>query len=500
LSDKEFLAHLLVSLTTHGFGVVVVTRYFYRQQDNYQNGCGGFGGEYFWYMGRTQCFKANVAYALYGHLKGSSNTGCTKLTYINSFFTTFGAESFAGPLGLGIDYGNSQCTIDETPNNVYLDNSALAADDDYLDDKYPFYNYQAYTSIGTGCSDKKQFVTDSYTGAFCHGQNYVETIDTLSDFNSKLQGMECTQIYDGSQQPQSFDNDGDYNFAKMYPIDLLSFSKSCSLRQYPHDCPDPHGVKRKYAATIDGAFFLRTGGNRDIGRRLMGYVTYVFAALGVLLLIMALVIRRRLVPGNGRGSSSKKSNNRSSSSSTTSSYVIKHKENKKDRRRTREGARREKQTKERQKTKDKDRKSRSTTPKSAVSLNAVARSLSRSQSRESSRSDSKRSSSAPAGALAMLGAGGGGNNSGNDYEAPQWTAFGGSGGDDNKSKGGKATKMEEVTTVRSSSGTVSIAITETINTACNSLGMGGENDNRRSTKAGSFSKFFRSGSNHSIHL
>jgi hypothetical protein len=129
-------------------------------------------------------------------------------------------------------------------------------------------------------------------------------------------------------------------------------------------------------------------------------------------------------------------------------------------------------------------------------LNAVTRSLSRSQSRESSRSDSKRSSSAPAGALAMLG---GGSNSGNDYEAPQWTAFGGGGDDNNKSKG-KATKMEEVTTVRSSSGTVSIAITETINTACNSFGVGGNNDNRPSAKAGSFSKFFRSGSHHSLHL
>jgi len=115
--------------------------------DENDNGCGGWGGEYFWYMGRTQCFKANAAYSLYGVLKGESegSNPCKKKTYINSFFTTFGVESFAGPLGLGIDYANSQCTAQEPEegqggggNEDYYEYAA--ADDDYLDDNFEFHS------------------------------------------------------------------------------------------------------------------------------------------------------------------------------------------------------------------------------------------------------------------------------------------------------------------------------------------------------------------------
>ena len=87
---------------------------------------------YFWYMGHTQCFKANVAYSLYGVLKSDSSAGsstaatCNKHTYINSFFTTFGPESFTGPLGLGVDTINSYCSTDQEKENMYAN-----ADDVY---------------------------------------------------------------------------------------------------------------------------------------------------------------------------------------------------------------------------------------------------------------------------------------------------------------------------------------------------------------------------------
>ena len=41
-----------------------------------------------WYQTRTQAFRANTAYSLYGVLKGDfSLRSCTQGTYINSFFT-----------------------------------------------------------------------------------------------------------------------------------------------------------------------------------------------------------------------------------------------------------------------------------------------------------------------------------------------------------------------------------------------------------------------------
>jgi len=271
--------------------------------DEGNNGCGGWGGEYFWYMGRTQCFKANVAYSLYGILKDggdSSKEACRKANYINSFFTTFGVESFTGPLGLGTDNGyNSQCTAVEPQDgegggedNYY---EYAAADDDYLDDEYEFYNYQAYTSYGTGCSDKGKFVLDQYSGAFCHGRNYQETLDTMDTFNSAIESQECTQIYadgDGYEEPQDEDGDG-YEFDDMSAVYLLSFSKSCSLRQYPQDCPDPYGLKRKYANAMERAFAFKTGSQRNLGTNVMVVFSYIFLALGLICWVLSYLILNR---------------------------------------------------------------------------------------------------------------------------------------------------------------------------------------------------------------
>ena len=258
--------------------------------DDYpENGCGGFGGEYFWYMGRTQCFKANVAYSLYGVLKSDSSASsdssvCNKHTYINSFFTTFGPESFTGPLGLGVDTINSYCNTDQEPENMYLNADDVAADDDYLDDGYLFYDYKSFTSYGTGCAKDGSFVTDSYSGAFCHGKNYQSTRDTLSDFNAQLRGMECTQIYSDGAEAEVYDmenqdDDGGHDFEEMDAINLLTFSKSCSLRQYPNDCPDPYGLKKKYARAVHNAFYLKGAGTRH------GFVQHALRAGTILLTI-----------------------------------------------------------------------------------------------------------------------------------------------------------------------------------------------------------------------
>lgn len=255
-------------------------------QANYGNGCGGSGGEHFWYMGRTQCFKGNVAYSLYGIIKNDSRSlqgsPCQKARYINSFFTTYGVESFTGPLGLGTDDYNSQCTAVEPDDAGEVENySSYQADDDYVDDNFYFYNWEAYSSYGIGCSAEGAFVQDSYKGAFCRGRKFVETVDTLDDFNAQLETMQCTQIYksDGNKGYNGkdyTDDDSSFEFDEMDAIEILSFSKSCSLRQYPLDCPDPFGLKKKFARSKEAST-----GIRKKTENILNVASYVCLALGL---------------------------------------------------------------------------------------------------------------------------------------------------------------------------------------------------------------------------
>jgi hypothetical protein len=83
----------------------------------------GDGGNEHWYMGCTQCFRANVAYSLYGVKTDkdapSSGSACLSPYYINSFFTTAGIESFGDYVG--IDYedagASSECDSEEGDDN-----------------------------------------------------------------------------------------------------------------------------------------------------------------------------------------------------------------------------------------------------------------------------------------------------------------------------------------------------------------------------------------------
>ena len=244
-------------------------------------------------------------------MKGGSF--CHKESYINSFHTTFGAESFAGPLGLGIDTANSYCTTNgyQDGNDNEGDDAAYAeaqVDDDYLGDDYVFYNYaDDFTSQGTGCSASGAFVIDNYNGAFCNGQEYNSTINRLDDFNALLHNVDCQQIYDSS----NYNNDDhrqlklalgedqgiadsdkkergleqeDYDFENMAAVQILSFSKSCSLSQSPYDCPDPYGRKRLYAKNIQHALTYKTGSRRDMGTKALNISAWIalVAAIGLM--------------------------------------------------------------------------------------------------------------------------------------------------------------------------------------------------------------------------
>ena len=265
------------------------------QSHESSNGCGGDGGEYFWYLGRSQCFRANVAYSLYGILKGESSRSdaCRKSTYINSFFTNYGVESFGGPLGLDVDTANSYCKTSTSGASEYYNADDVSQDDDYLNDDVQFVNYAAYTSYGTGCVSGK-FVTDKYSGAFCNGDSYMSTTSTLDTFNEAIESLGCTQIYSNNQGRELEDqNNQDYNFGEMDAVTILSFSTACDIRQYPRDCPDPYGKKRQYTKNLERALTSKTGSMRNAPQKTATAFTWIFNIAGVVLLGLAYNVHRK---------------------------------------------------------------------------------------------------------------------------------------------------------------------------------------------------------------
>jgi hypothetical protein len=154
-----------------------------------------------WWMGMGSCYGANVAYSLYGILPGdaaSTFNPCNRGTFINSFFTMDGLQSFV------------------KASNGKVDISSISE--------------QCNGGMSTSCSADGKFVVDSFNGG-CYPSNYVATVDTLDSLNKALEShMSCTLIY----------TSGGTNYAS----DILSQSQQCSIDM--DHCPDPHGLVGKY--------------------------------------------------------------------------------------------------------------------------------------------------------------------------------------------------------------------------------------------------------------
>ena len=186
--------------------------------------CGdGDGGDEYWYMGRTQCFRANVAYSLYGVKAGSSDSStCNKKHYINSFFTNGGIESFGD--NTGIAYGNygvsTACTA------TYVGNGNQGGGDNHNEQ-----SSSGYTSTTLGCSAKGKFITATFNGTYCDGNHFVSNDGEITDLNTDLESLGCYKVYESSG-------------SNAYATALLTYSAACSHTEYPHTCPDPHGLKK----------------------------------------------------------------------------------------------------------------------------------------------------------------------------------------------------------------------------------------------------------------
>jgi hypothetical protein len=222
---------------------------------------------------------------------------CSEATYINSFFTTFGVESFSGPLGMDISTVNSQCTAQSVDGGNQGQNQQFDFDDDYVANNYEFQDYRAYTSYGTGCLASGDFAIKEYQGAFCHGTKALQTTDSLQEFNTKIKEFQCTQIYDASTSPevenanvQAYNNA--YDFENMDAINILSVSEACSLLQYPQDCPDPFGVKKQYDKAIQKSFYAYSTSRQEKIIDIMNISSIAALAAGIFFLVCAYFIKR----------------------------------------------------------------------------------------------------------------------------------------------------------------------------------------------------------------
>lgn len=169
----------------------------------------------YWYQNKMPPMGANVAFSLYGSLKGERFWGCGKNTYIKSFYTVQGFEHFAKAMyNAGIsDFANYGSDDD--------DGSAVTS--------------SCGGGQGVGCTYSDGFALLNYGSDSCDPAYATGVSDNLYELNQAMNGAQCIQIYDSkSYSGYIYDT----------PLELLAYSRSCFYQNFfspEGDCPDPYG-------------------------------------------------------------------------------------------------------------------------------------------------------------------------------------------------------------------------------------------------------------------
>lgn len=223
---------------------------FFDDDDNANGGNGNGDSSYYhynnkwspssWYLGATQCFRANVAYTLYGVKTGESipdgENPCSEARYVNSFFTRYGFEAFGDALDIDYaNYGPSSYCHSADYNYMY-----------YVQYENNHEMYPNAYSYGTGCSADGYFEFVTFPGPYCNGRADTQTTNQLYMFNSDMEAyFSCFGIYNATGANND-DSSGDAD-AVSY---LLARSTVCSMTEYPERCPDPYGIKASRDAKL----------------------------------------------------------------------------------------------------------------------------------------------------------------------------------------------------------------------------------------------------------
>jgi hypothetical protein len=256
--------------------------------------CGAETDDAYWYMGYTECFRANAAYSLYGVLKGAKDTGCSDGNFINSFFTTYGVEAFtksvvsSGKVSFsGSDNANGDA--DEYPGGISSTCYENGGNNRDLGDNYGTVSHNTkynsgQTSYGLACNGKK-FAIKTFKGSYCDSSASQKISNSLSTFNSEINQAQCIPIYSSSSYKQNNNN------LKDTSLGLLYNSQSCSIREYPGLCPDPYGKLKHYAAAEERAVARVYSTKQSRTIRAMAILLLVLGCL--LLLLSTLIYLRR---------------------------------------------------------------------------------------------------------------------------------------------------------------------------------------------------------------
>uniref|UniRef100_A0A6T7IZY0 Uncharacterized protein n=1 Tax=Attheya septentrionalis TaxID=420275 RepID=A0A6T7IZY0_9STRA len=222
--------------------------------DNFDDDGEGRDGDEEWYMGRTQPYRANVAYDLYGVLKGQLRLNkCSRSTYINTFVTNMGADTIFNLLkktNQGNTGSMTAATSSQGDGNAYCgigeDSTTNDADQEYdenenqngdgrrrkLEDGHEDYGDDDNSVSSTmGCSSKGSFVKASFQGSYCNGNYFLWETDKMSSYNHAMSRIGCTKVYGNGRSGDT----------------LLSMSSACDGFSHQGRCPDPYGLKKRYA-------------------------------------------------------------------------------------------------------------------------------------------------------------------------------------------------------------------------------------------------------------
>jgi len=253
----------------------------------YANGCDVQGGEdeETWYVGLTECYRANVAYSLYGVKKGEQDKGCSKATFINSFFTTSGIETFTAYMATaGVSFSEN-----DDANQVTSDCNVVEGEQDDQannnNNNYAVNNrkmYQGYTSYGVGCVDNA-FALKEYQGIYCDERSEPTVTDSMKTFNAEISQAQCVVIYDASSSSNNQNNEGE-NDEEGDALGLLIYSEACNIRNFPKKCPDPYGKLNQQAKAISSMVAAEEHPKREKAKTVISWILLCF---GIILLIAA---------------------------------------------------------------------------------------------------------------------------------------------------------------------------------------------------------------------
>jgi hypothetical protein len=308
--------------------------------DNFDDDGEGHDGDSSWYQTRTQSFCANSAYSLYGVLKHDAGVNavygspydvivndidrlyphCTRLSYINSFFTYNGADTLLS--SLGFDQVSTLSNLNNNNNNnnyngynVNAQCIAVSQNDNNnnknkqgSNDNKNNNNHNG-ESATMGCANDGSFGIALFEGTTCDGKYFINmTDDTLDKYNSAMHRIRCYKIYDSPIYDDVSTKKGNGNNRKLEEWSLSSYTSeasmllqhswACDIDLYPDECPDPYGIKKKYALITKS---VQQGGSRTVPFSILSVqlrtpfwiLSWIMLATGIVFLIHGFHISKK---------------------------------------------------------------------------------------------------------------------------------------------------------------------------------------------------------------